>query len=72
METVNKFEAELKYMNKHQDNISRLAEALYNKKYVPNKVEKVEIDKTAMNLLKKMIRKNCLSIFSMTRVSSLH
>lgn len=45
-------------MNKHQDNISRLAEALYNKKYVPNKVEKVEIDKTAMNLLKKMISMN--------------
>ena len=58
METVNKFEAELKYMNKHQDNISRLAEALYNRKNVPNIVEKVEIDKTAMNLLKKMISMN--------------
>ena len=58
METVNKFEAELKYKNKHQDNISRLAEALYNRKNVPNIVEKVEIDKTAMNLLKKMISMN--------------
>ena len=58
METVNKFEAELKYMKKHQDNISRLSEAIYNKKYVTNKVEKVEIDKTAMNLLKKMISMN--------------
>ena len=45
-------------MNKHQDNISRLAEALYNRKNVPNIVEKVEIDKTAMNLLKRMISMN--------------